>query len=171
MKLIEETGPLKLFYSAPGNTEGLTDVKQTLIQHDGTVLLNRIPMTELGDGVYEYTYNFTSIGWYVSHGISDSLGGADLESIRIGDPANDYVYAGGPNDTTVSFEVNTLNDTNVMSGWMTEIGTTKIFWTDSKKLRQMILNKSKAILRCSLIWVKRPNISLFNIRYMPQNQR
>ena len=134
MKLIESLGPHKLFYSSPGNTEGLTDVKQTLIQHDGTVLLDSIPMTELGDGVYEYTYNFTSIGWYVSHGISDSLGGSDLESLRVGDPSNDYVYAGGPNDTTVSYEVNTLDDTNVMTGWMNEIGTTKIFWVDVTSL-------------------------------------
>lgn len=130
MKLYQSVGTYYLYWSSPGNTEGLTDVKLTLRKHDGTVLLNEVSMTELGDGVYQYPYNFTDIGWYLATGRSVSLGGITTDSIRVGFPTNDYIYGTHITDSTVFYEVNILDDTNVMSGLMTQIGTTSIWWTD-----------------------------------------
>ncbi len=130
MKTHVSTGFNKIYYSAPGNTEGLSDVFVTLIQHDGTVLLNEVSMTELGDGVYEYDFNFPTEGWYIATSNSTSLGGIVTESIRIADPSITYIYGTCPSDSTNVFEVNRLDGSNVINGYMTQINTTGIFWAD-----------------------------------------
>jgi hypothetical protein len=130
MKILNSTGNHKIYFAAPANTEGLTDVKITLLKHDGTVLLNNVSGAELGDGVYEYNFNFVEAGWYVSQGYSESLGGHETESIRIGKYGRDYIYGVAPTDCTNIYEVNKLDDSNVMTGFMSQIGTTGIFYTE-----------------------------------------
>jgi len=150
MKIFNSTGIKKIFFTSPGNTEGLTDVKLTLIQHDGTTLLSSVSMSEQGDGVYDYDYNFINDGWYLASCYSDSLGGDVVDSIRIGYPSHDYIYGvynvdttagvviidGCPDvdyfnvDSTVSYEINTISGNNIDSGFMTHIGNTGIYWVD-----------------------------------------
>ena len=130
MKIYDCLGVNKVYWSAPKNKEGLTDVRLTLYQHDGTVLLNNVLMSETGDGVYEHPYNFTSHDWYLAVGYSESKGGKTTESIRVGNPLYDYVYGVVPDDSTVFYEVNLLDDTNIDSGQMTNITATDIWWTD-----------------------------------------
>ncbi len=130
MKIYECLGVNKIYWVAPRNTEGLTDAKLTLLDHDGNKLLDEVSMTETGDGVYETDYNFTDHGWYLAVGHSISFGGQATESIRIGDPDNDFIYGVSTNDSTIFYEVNDLDDTNVDNGYMTQIPETSIWWAD-----------------------------------------
>jgi len=136
MKIYECTGYNKIYWSAKQNEEGLSDVKLLLYQHDGTILLNDVSMTETGDGVYEYDYNFTKHDWYLAVGYSESKGGKTTDSIRIGNPNKDYIYGVVPNDSTVYYEINLLDDTNIKNGYMTKITGTDIWWVDISELQK-----------------------------------